>query len=98
MLLYCFVECPDWAIELRERQRLFLDILKLADALGVSFAFPTQTLHLHQEQQTGPPPVPLDDSPLTAGKRLAAQVAGPPTTPQTRPGGVEYEEPFRMDE
>ena len=98
VLLYCFIECPDWAIELRERQRLFLDILRLADALGVSFAFPTQTLHLHQEQSDGPQPTPLGDSPLTAGKRLAAQVAGPPATPQTRPGGVEYEGPFQTDE
>jgi MscS family membrane protein len=54
VLLYCFIECPDWAIELREKQRLFLDILKLADALGVSFAFPTQTLHLHQEEAWRP--------------------------------------------
>lgn len=93
VLLYCFIECPDWAIELREKQRLFLDILKLADALGVSFAFPTQTLHLHQEE-AGPPPVPLADEPLVAGKRLAAQIAGTPSEPHTRPGGVAYEPPF----
>jgi MscS family membrane protein len=49
VLLYMFLECPDWATELRERQRLFLDILRLADRLGVSFAFPTQTLHLLRE-------------------------------------------------
>ena len=36
ILLYCFVECPDWAVELREKHRLFVDILKLAERLGVS--------------------------------------------------------------
>lgn len=96
VLLYCFIECPDWAVELREKQRLFLDILKLADALGVSFAFPTQTLHLHQEE-AGPPPVPFAEEPLMAGKRLAAKVAGPTHTPETRPGGVAYEPPFEEE-
>jgi MscS family membrane protein len=98
VLLYCFIQCPDWAIELRERQRLFLDILKLANELGVSFAFPTQTLHVHQETSGGPPPPPPADDPLLAGKRLAAKVAGPAATPQTRPGGVQYEQPFEPDE
>ncbi len=46
ILLYVFHECPDWTTELRERHRLFVDIVKLAQALGVEFAFPTQTLHL----------------------------------------------------
>ncbi len=50
ILLYMFFEVPDWNTELRERDRLFVDIVRLADQLGVSFAFPTQTLHLHQEQ------------------------------------------------
>ncbi|MDD7985906.1 mechanosensitive ion channel family protein [Lentisphaera marina] len=46
ILLYCFLDVSDWAIELRERQRLFLDIIRLANRLGVSFAFPTQSLHM----------------------------------------------------
>jgi MscS family membrane protein len=37
---------PDWATELREREAILLDIIRLAKELGVSFAFPTQTLHL----------------------------------------------------
>lgn len=49
ILLYCFVKTPDWSIELREKERLFLDIIKLAKKINVEFAFPTQTLHLHQE-------------------------------------------------
>ncbi len=42
ILLYCFVQTPDWGTELRERHRLFTDILRLAKRLGVEFAFPTQ--------------------------------------------------------
>ena len=32
--------------ELTERQRIFLDILRLAKVMEVEFAFPTQTLHI----------------------------------------------------
>ena len=46
ILLYCFHETPDWSTELRERHRLFLDIVRLAERLGVEFAFPTQTVHV----------------------------------------------------
>ena len=50
ILLYIFHEVPDWSTELRERERLMIDIVRLADRLGVQFAFPTQTVHLYQEQ------------------------------------------------
>jgi MscS family membrane protein len=46
ILLYAFHETPDWPTELRERHRLFVDIVRLAHRLGVEFAFPTRTLHL----------------------------------------------------
>lgn len=48
ILVYCFLACPDWATELREKHRLLSDIYQLADALHVGFAFPTQTVYLHQ--------------------------------------------------
>ena len=41
VLLYAFFEVPDWPTELRERHQLFADILRLAQRLGVDFAFPT---------------------------------------------------------
>ena len=50
ILLYMFFEVPDWNTELRERDRLFLDIVRLADQLGVQFAFPTTTVHLYKEE------------------------------------------------
>jgi len=49
VLVYMFHETPDWQTELRERHRLMLDIIRLADRLGVQFAFPTQTLHMYKE-------------------------------------------------
>ncbi|EGV16287.1 mechanosensitive ion channel family protein [Thiocapsa marina] len=46
VLLYFFLQVPDWSAELVERQRVFLEIMRLADRLGVEFAFPTQTIEV----------------------------------------------------
>ena len=46
LLVYCFITAPDWNAELRTRHVLNLDIMRLAEELGVEFAFPTQTLHV----------------------------------------------------
>lgn len=46
ILFYAFVETNDWGIELRERGRIFLEIIRLAEKLNVDFAFPTQTVHI----------------------------------------------------
>ncbi len=56
ILLYVFFEVPDWNTELRERERLFLDIVRLADQLGVEFAFPTSTVHVFDGQSHGEAP------------------------------------------
>lgn len=50
ILFYIFFQCPDWSEELRARHRLAVEILQLAAALGVEFAFPTQTLYLRKEE------------------------------------------------
>ncbi|MBF0470486.1 MAG: mechanosensitive ion channel family protein [Gammaproteobacteria bacterium] len=55
ILLYAFLSTPDWSTELRERHALFLDILRLAQRLEISFAFPTQTLHLAAEGEREKP-------------------------------------------
>jgi MscS family membrane protein len=46
ILLYVFWEVPDWSCELNERQNLLLDIMRVADEMGINFAYPTQTLHV----------------------------------------------------
>ena len=46
ILFYIFFKVPTWSEELRARHEILLDIMKLAERLGVNFAFPTQTLHV----------------------------------------------------
>ena len=90
ILLYCFLECPDWSVELRERHRLLADILKLAHSLGVSFAFPTRTIHMDNAPTPDPPERSWSD-PLIAGQTLAARIAGDSST--TPSGPVEFRGP-----
>ena len=52
VMVYCFMDVPDWTTELRVRTNLNLAIMRLARELGVGFAFPTQTLHVRQEAET----------------------------------------------
>ncbi|MFQ5501485.1 MAG: mechanosensitive ion channel family protein, partial [Phycisphaerae bacterium] len=80
VLLYCFHEAPDWSTELREKHRLFADILRLAERLGVEFAFPTQTLHVQKSDAPPPskPPIPEKArtlSPHMVGRSEAAAIA-----------------------
>ncbi len=60
VFIYCFMEVPDWAAELRTRTNLNLEILRLADRLAVSFAFPTQTLHVETRAKETEIPTPKD--------------------------------------
>lgn len=45
----CHLEVGDFLNEADERHRLLLDILRTARQVGVSLAFPTQTVHLRKE-------------------------------------------------
>ncbi len=75
ILLYCFVEVPDWSAELSEKHRLLADILRLAKALEVDFAFPTQSLHMVQPEDLVHSNVPENDSAgQVAGRAAAAAV------------------------
>jgi MscS family membrane protein len=57
ILVYCFLAVKDWANELVERQKIYLEIFRLAESLGVAFAFPTQTLHVESfPEKQGPKP------------------------------------------
>ncbi|MCH8903137.1 MAG: mechanosensitive ion channel family protein [Bacteroidetes bacterium] len=46
ILFYIFFEVPDWSGELKARHEIIIGIMKLAEDLGVNFAFPTQTLQV----------------------------------------------------
>ncbi|MDP6763512.1 MAG: mechanosensitive ion channel family protein [Planctomycetota bacterium] len=76
IMLYCFVETPDWSTELRERHRLFNDILRVAEDLKVEFAFPTQTLHMAQPGDLEHPDRPADAAAgVEAGRAAGRAVA-----------------------
>jgi len=75
ILLYCFVETPDWGTELRERHRLFSDIVRVAQRLGVEFAFPTQTLYMRQEKKPEHGGAPSDpEAAFTLGRQQAQAI------------------------
>lgn len=46
IMLYFFLKVPNFAFELVQRQRIYMEILRLAQELEVDFAFPTTTLHV----------------------------------------------------
>ncbi len=63
ILVYCFFTVDSWTDELKGRQSLLLEWMRLAEDIGVSFAFPTQTLHvetLGAEPRTPQSQVPSD--------------------------------------
>ena len=69
ILLYVFHRAPDWQTELRERHRLLLDILRLADRLGVEIAFPTQTINIRRDD------TPIEPHPDNVTARNAESAA-----------------------
>ncbi len=104
VMLYYFVEVDTWSEELRQRHLVYLEVLRLAEELGVAFAFPTQTLHV----ESLPPPGPRVAAPARPSGELAdvvlafgpggelARPEGPelthgfaPTSPAVRAPGVE---------
>lgn len=76
ILLYVFWEVPDWSKELLEKHRLLIDIIRLGKDLGVEFAFPTQTLHLYQEQHAVRDPLAAEAA--LAGMAAAERIAASP--------------------
>jgi MscS family membrane protein len=74
VMLYFFFECPTWTDELRERHNVFLEIMRLARDLGVSFAFPTQSLHLESMPAL---PASLDTAPEATSLRAIVEAYGP---------------------
>ncbi|MCP3918071.1 MAG: mechanosensitive ion channel family protein [bacterium] len=93
VLLYAFVEVADWSMELRERHRLFADILRLAEGLNVEFAFPTQTLHMARPEDGEHPDRPASDpAGSNLGRGVAADIAESTLAPfgGNKPGRVKF--------
>ncbi len=92
VLLYVFWEVPEWNTELRERHRLSLDILRLADRLGVEFAFPTQTLHMFKEEHGAEhtpaslPPSAIERKARQEGRRAVREITANADWRDGKPG------------
>lgn len=50
VMVYAFFQVPSWSEELTQKHQFYMDIVKLAEKIGVDFAFPTQTIHLAKEE------------------------------------------------
>jgi MscS family membrane protein len=52
VMLYCFLAVPNWSVELQEKERIYTDILNMAQDIGVEFAFPSQSLYIESMPTT----------------------------------------------
>lgn len=75
ILFYIFFSVPGWPEELKARHEIILQIMELAEELGVQFAFPTQTLHIQDfpEKQSLAPKYDTDPERMKA--KVAAYLA-----------------------
>jgi MscS family membrane protein len=102
ILVYLFVATPDWTTELREKHRIFVDVIRLAERVGVRFAFPTQTLHLASVpdgalgvRAQAPEGETLDDADVAElGRSVARDVMAGWGERQQQP--VDFEDPDRI--
>ena len=83
VLVNFHLEVPDWHTEMTERACIYMEILRLAEDLGVSFAFPSSSLYLE-----GTPENPASTQYVTEPSLLRAKVESfGPGGAQARPGG-----------
>ena len=73
ILIYIFWETPDWATELEARHNFLIDCLKLAKGLQVEYAFPTQTIHINNEDEVNLLKLDLSE-PKKTGVDIANQI------------------------
>jgi MscS family membrane protein len=88
VLVYCFLEVDSWSEELREKHNFFLEILRLAEEVGVEFAFPTSTVHVDSFYADKPRSVGRSRS--MEEMATAVSAFGPGGT-LARPGGPELQ-------
>ena len=86
-LAYYHVKVPGWHEELVTRSQNILEFMRLADTLGVSFAFPSTSVYVESTPEH--PMSAAEAQALEALESTAARFA--PGGDMARPGGV----PFR---
>lgn len=95
VMVYLFWKVPDWSAELQERHRLLIDILRLGNELGVEFAFPTQTVHLFNEEHKASDKIEFNT--LDKGMELASSITSNPMSTKVHRSGVQ-ERNFKENE
>jgi MscS family membrane protein len=53
IMVYTFFEVPDWRAELAAREQCLLQFMRIAEEVGVGFAFPTTTIEVEQPEGQG---------------------------------------------
>jgi len=69
----CFITTTDFATFLRERHRLYLDVLRVAAQLRVAFAYPTQTVWHARAEDVQHPDNPRSGADAVARGRASAR-------------------------
>ncbi len=90
ILVYYFLVVDGWSDELRQRHLIYLEFLRLAESLGVDFAFPTRTLHVasHARPTDAVSPPRPSAAELTAriGEHALGGARARPAGPHLSPG------------
>lgn len=71
VMLFFFFECETWTQEITGRHEIFLDLIGLARDVGVSFAFPTRSLHIETHAEATDKRLPPPPSRDALAKALA---------------------------
>ena len=95
IMVYFFVIAPDLSKELVERQRIFLEIIRLAEAMRIRFAFPTQTIQV--ESFPGQPSLAPAHVVSDTQVQSIAQAFGPEGS-QARPRGSNLFTPLHEED
>ncbi len=78
-----FFEVPDFATEVTEKNRLLIEIIRLAEKIGIDFAYPTTTLYKYEKEQSNAKPFQKDlGIPQVFGKKMAKEISKNPISPK----------------
>ncbi|HVU13193.1 MAG TPA: mechanosensitive ion channel family protein [Phototrophicaceae bacterium] len=71
VLVRCYLNIADWGTFTAEQERIFLEIMRLVEMVGLQIAFPSQSIYL-ENVSSAPPEIPVPNPP----DRLPAQKGG----------------------